>query len=80
MESETLQFTVGVDTGGTFTDVVIMSPSGEVWNAKAPTTPDDFSRGVMDALSEAAQILGMERSQLLSHTVLFFRLKNNSDR
>ena len=30
MESETLQFTVGVDTGGTFTDVVIMSPSGEV--------------------------------------------------
>jgi len=71
MESESLQFTVGVDTGGTFTDVVIMSPSGEVWNAKAPTTPDDFSRGVMDALSEAAQILGIERSQLLSHTVLF---------
>ena len=71
MESETLRFTVGVDTGGTFTDVVIMSPSGEVWNAKAPTTPDDFSRGVMDALSEAARTLGMERSQLLSHTVLF---------
>jgi len=71
MESETLRFTVGVDTGGTFTDVVIMSPSGEVWNAKAPTTPDDFSRGVMDALSEAARTLGMERAQLLSHTVLF---------
>ena len=71
MESETLRFTVGVDTGGTFTDVVIMSPAGEVWNAKAPTTPDDFSRGVMDALSEAARTLGMERSQLLSHTVLF---------
>lgn len=62
---------MGVDTGGTFTDVVIMSPSGEVWNAKAPTTPDDFSRGVMDALSEAARTLGMERAQLLSHTVLF---------
>ena len=44
------QYIVGVDTGGTFTDVVVMGGSGEIWTAKAPTTPDDFSRGVMDAL------------------------------
>ena len=71
MESETQQFIVGVDTGGTFTDVVVMSPSGEVWNAKASTTPDDFSRGVMDALLEVARVLGVERSQLLARTILF---------
>jgi len=71
VESETQQFIVGVDTGGTFTDVVVMSPSGEVWNAKASTTPDDFSRGVMDALLEAARVLGVERSQLLARTILF---------
>jgi N-methylhydantoinase A len=70
MEDER-RFIVGVDTGGTFTDVVVMSRSGEVWTAKAPTTPDDFSRGVMDALSEAAQTVGLERSGLLAHTVLF---------
>ena len=65
------QFIVGVDTGGTFTDVVVMSGSGEIWTAKAPTTPDDFSRGVMDALEEAAKVVGVRRGQLLGRTALF---------
>ena len=47
------QYIIGVDTGGTFTDVVVLSNAGEVWTAKASTTPDDFSRGVMDAVDEA---------------------------
>ncbi len=64
-------FIVGVDTGGTFTDVVVLSNAGDVWTAKAATTPDDFSRGVMDTLSEAARAVGMERSELLSRTTLF---------
>ncbi len=65
------QYIVGVDTGGTFTDVVIMGGSGEIWTAKAPTTPDDFSRGVMDALEEAAKAMGVRRGQLLGRTALF---------
>ena len=65
------QYIVGVDTGGTFTDVVVMSGSGEIWTAKAPTTPDDFSRGVMDALEEAAKVMGVRRGQLLGRTALF---------
>ncbi len=65
------QFIVGVDTGGTFTDVVVMSGTGEIWTAKAPTTPDDFSRGVMDALEEAAKVVGIKRGQLLGRTALF---------
>ncbi|MEK7210518.1 MAG: hydantoinase/oxoprolinase family protein, partial [Candidatus Binatota bacterium] len=64
-------FIVGVDTGGTFTDIVVMSEAGEIWTAKAPTTPDDFSRGVMDALGEAANVMGVERGQLLGRTGLF---------
>ena len=64
-------FIVGVDTGGTFTDIVVMSEAGEIWTAKAPTTPDDFSRGVMDALGEAANVVGIERGQLLGRTALF---------
>ena len=47
-------YIIGVDTGGTFTDVVVLGRRGEVWTAKASTTPDDFSRGVMDAVDEAA--------------------------
>ncbi|MFQ5683782.1 MAG: hydantoinase/oxoprolinase family protein [Candidatus Binatia bacterium] len=65
------QFLVGVDTGGTFTDIVVMAESGEVWTSKAPTTPDDFSRGVMDALSEVARSIGIERAKLLARTTLF---------
>ncbi len=65
------QYIVGVDTGGTFTDVVVMSGSGEIWTAKASTTPDDFSRGVMDALTEAARTVGVERKELLGRTSLF---------
>ena len=65
------QYIIGVDTGGTFTDVVVLSNAGKVWTAKASTTPDDFSRGVMDAVAEAARAVGMESTQLLEQTILF---------
>ncbi len=64
-------FIIGIDTGGTFTDVVVLSDTGEVWTAKASTTPDDFSRGVMDAVKEAAGAVGVEMSELLGRTTLF---------
>ncbi|HEY1231754.1 MAG TPA: hydantoinase/oxoprolinase family protein [Candidatus Binatia bacterium] len=64
-------FIIGVDTGGTFTDVVVLGDSGEIWTAKASTTPDDFSRGVMDAVKEAAAVVGVQTSDLLGHTKLF---------
>jgi N-methylhydantoinase A len=65
------QFIIGVDTGGTFTDVVVLGGAGEVWTAKASTTPDDFSRGVMDAVKEAASAVGIESKELLNQTTLF---------
>jgi N-methylhydantoinase A len=64
-------YIIGVDTGGTFTDVVVLGGDGEVWTAKASTTPDDFSRGVMDAVTEAARTVGIESSELLNQTTLF---------
>jgi N-methylhydantoinase A len=65
------QYIIGVDTGGTFTDVVVLGSNGEVWTAKASTTPDDFSRGVIDAVGEAARTVGIEASKLLGQTTLF---------
>src|SRR5678815_1806759 len=65
------QYIIGVDTGGTFTDVVVLSNAGQVWTAKASTTPDDFSRGVMDAVDEAARTAGIETAKLLGNTTLF---------
>jgi N-methylhydantoinase A len=64
-------YIIGVDTGGTFTDVVVLGDGGEVWTAKASTTPDDFSRGVMDAVREAASVVGVEIRALLNRTTLF---------
>jgi N-methylhydantoinase A len=40
-----------VDVGGTFTDAVLIAPEGSVVHtAKVPTTPDEQSRGVIDAI------------------------------
>ena len=42
---------VGIDVGGTFTDVVLVdSESGEVWSAKVPTTPKDPTQGALNGL------------------------------
>jgi N-methylhydantoinase A len=45
---------IGVDVGGTFTDLVYMAPGGgDVRIAKVPTTPDNQAHGFMAALAEA---------------------------
>ena len=54
------QYIIGVDTGGTFHRRRRAGNDGEVWTAKASTTPDDFSRGVMDAVNEAASAAGVD--------------------
>jgi N-methylhydantoinase A len=41
---------VGVDVGGTFTDLVAVDDAGQVFHWKVPTTPEDQSVGVMEAL------------------------------
>ena len=49
----------GVDIGGTFTDCVVVDESGAVVTTKAPSTPHDFSLGMMAALEESALKLGL---------------------
>jgi len=41
---------LGVDVGGTFTDAVLVD-GGRIHTAKAPSTPDDQSRGVLAAIA-----------------------------
>jgi N-methylhydantoinase A len=43
---------LGVDVGGTFTDLVAIG-GGEVVTAKVPSTPEDQSRGVMNSIRAA---------------------------
>src|SRR5680860_404228 len=44
-------YRVGVDVGGTFTDLLCVTPSGDVVLDKIPTTTDDQSTGVMGGLA-----------------------------
>lgn len=60
-------YRVGIDTGGTFTDGVLVDGSGEIKIFKAPTTPEDFSIGVMNCLKEAATGLRLALSDFLSN-------------
>jgi N-methylhydantoinase A len=48
---------IGVDVGGTFTDAVVAF-DGRVITAKAPTTPEDQSEGVMAAIETALERAG----------------------
>lgn len=61
---------IGVDTGGTFTDVVIYDDeSGEIRITKTPSTPPDFDRGVLngiDKILEQTDATG-ESIEFLSH-------------
>ena len=59
------RYIIGIDTGGTFTDVTVLSPDGETVINKAATTPHDFSLGVMNALEVTAESMGMDRATLL---------------
>ncbi len=44
---------IGVDVGGTFTDLVLLSPDGQVRLAKTPSTLDNQAFGVLNALADA---------------------------
>jgi N-methylhydantoinase A len=47
------QWFVGVDVGGTFTDVVLADSNGQLHVDKVPTTPDDPRVGVMESIRRA---------------------------
>ena len=53
-------FRVGVDVGGTFTDLICVTPAGEIVLDKTPTTLDDQSTGVMNGLEQLAERFGLE--------------------
>ncbi|HEX4668445.1 MAG TPA: hydantoinase/oxoprolinase family protein [Solirubrobacterales bacterium] len=61
---------VGVDVGGTHTDVAV-AIGDRVERGKALTTYDDFSRGVLEAVAVAAGQFGIGLDELLGRTQLF---------
>ena len=61
-------YRIGVDVGGTFTDVVCVAPDGTTTMAKAASTPADQSEGVVAGLDALAKMLGLDLTALLART------------
>jgi len=66
-----LTFRITVDTGGTFTDVVVVDSDGRLHVGKAPTTPARAFDGIGAALEVIVRELGMTTEELLGKTGLF---------
>src|SRR6266849_5406828 len=63
-------YRIGIDVGGTFTDLVAVDPDGRVTIAKAASTPEDQSLGVVEGLTLLARELGLDLQGLLEATDL----------
>lgn len=68
-----MEYVIGVDIGGTFTDCVVVDDAGAITVGKALSTPGDFSQGAIDAVRDAAKNLGLSgEDELVRSTKLFF--------
>jgi N-methylhydantoinase A len=61
-------YRIGIDVGGTFTDLVAVDDFGRTTLAKVASTPSDPSAGALDGLKLLADTLGVELARLLAQT------------
>jgi len=55
---------VGADIGGTFTDLVFICPDGTMHKRKVPSTPDDYSRAIVDGIAAFCAENNMSAGQI----------------
>jgi N-methylhydantoinase A len=63
-------YIIYIDTGGTFSDCIILKPDGTFVSGKAPTTPKDLSKSFFAAIEVAASELGQSADEVLSNTTV----------
>lgn len=61
-------YRIGIDVGGTFTDLVAIESGGRTTFTKSPSTPDDQSIGVLAGLGDLARRLDLDVLTLLGAT------------
>lgn len=65
-----MSYRIGVDIGGTFTDLVLQRIDGQVTRGKTLSTPEDFSDGVVNGLQDLAEREGLGLRELLGEVEL----------
>jgi N-methylhydantoinase A len=53
------QVRVGVDIGGTFTDIVLLDADGRIHTKKVSSSVDDYARAIVDSLREVFEETGL---------------------
>lgn len=64
---------VGVDIGGTFTDIVVLGEDGQLYTKKVSSSVDDYARAITDGLGEVFQetgLLGSDLAEVLHATTV----------
>ncbi|MFX0168713.1 MAG: hydantoinase/oxoprolinase family protein [Candidatus Hodarchaeota archaeon] len=64
---------IGIDIGGTFTDVILIDATGHRWHEKVRSTPEDASQGVIEGVKrilEHANVTPNEVDYLLHGTTV----------
>ena len=64
-----MKYVVGVDTGGTFTDLICVDEEGESIIVKTPSTPNNPSLAVIDGLRKAGKKLKKDFNSFLSDVI-----------
>ena len=62
------KYIIYIDTGGTFSDAVVVRPDGTFVNGKAPTTPQNLEECFFNCIEAAAKNGGQSLQELLSST------------
>lgn len=62
---------LGVDIGGTFTDLVLVDDQGRLYTTKALSTPGELEVGVFNAVQNAAEQIGLTGEELLARVTAF---------
>ena len=70
-------FRVGVDIGGTFTDIVFLGDDGQVLARKIASTPNDYSEAVLNGIKNGVAELGIT-SDLISEVSHGFTVATNA--
>ena len=53
-------FRLGIDVGGTFTDIVLLGDDGKLLTRKVSSSPDDYSRAIMQGVRGLIEEAGLD--------------------
>ena len=63
-QEKSQKFRVGIDIGGTFTDIIFIGDDGTVYTKKTLSTPGDYSQGIITGTEEVIQEHGLNASDI----------------